>query len=91
MINSLFTYMNKFTYMNWELFRLTQGVQIIEDVLYSLSTECFQGHLYQCNVIDVTRTSITWYLNLMHVVQIMSGNVSHYNEKGMESQRRSRA
>ena len=26
--------MNKFTYMNRELFRLTQGVQITEDVLY---------------------------------------------------------
>ena len=26
--------MNKFTYMNKELFRLTQGVQITEDVLY---------------------------------------------------------
>ena len=26
--------MNKFTYMNTKLFRLTQGVQITEDVLY---------------------------------------------------------
>ena len=45
MINSLFTYMNKFTYMNRELFCLTQGVQITEDVLYfrSEGTEIFSA------------------------------------------------
>ena len=35
MMNNLFTYMNKFTYLNRELFRWTQGVQINEDVLHT--------------------------------------------------------
>ena len=36
MITSLFNCLNKFTYLNRELFHLTQGVQITEDVLYRL-------------------------------------------------------
>ena len=34
MITNLFTYMNKLTYLNKELFHLTQRVQITKDVLY---------------------------------------------------------
>ena len=34
MINNLFTYINKFTYLNRELFRLSEGVPITEDAVY---------------------------------------------------------